>query len=188
MRVLGISGSPRRGGSAETLLDKALEGAASQGAMTEKIVLSELRISPCHECGGCRRTGICVIKDDMQAVYGKIASCDGLIVACPIFFGSVTAQLKAMIDRFQCAWIAKYLLKQDTFARAAKVEGAFLCVGGWERTSFFENAKSLIKNFFATVNVEYSRELFRGGVSGKEDILKDAKALEEAYDIGREIC
>lgn len=187
MRVLGISGSPRRGGNTEILLDRALEGAASSGALTEKLVVSEMDISPCTACGGCRHTGVCVIKDDMRLVYKKVASCDALIVASPIFFGSVTAQLKAMIDRFQAAWTAKYVLKKDRLARKKKVKGAFLCASSLSARRFFKNAKGVIRNFFATVNVEYSKELFYGGMEGKQDILKKKAALKAAYDIGRDI-
>ena len=186
MRILGISGSPRRHGNTEILLDKALEGAASGGASTEKVILNELNFKPCQECGGCRETGRCVIADDMQEVYRKIFSSDAVIVASPIFFGSITAQLKAMIDRFQCAWVAKYLLKKMPDTKK-KIKGAFLAVGGSDKKEFFENARGVIRIFFATADIVYSKELFYGGIEDKGEITKNEKAMEEVYNIGRDL-
>ena len=122
MIVLGILGSPRRGGNAEVLLDKALEGARSGGVSVEKISLNELTIRPCQECGGCDDTGKCVIADDMAAVYNSVDRADIVILASPVFFGELTAQTKAMIDRFQCRWVGKYRLKKGP---GAGKKGAF---------------------------------------------------------------
>ena len=186
MKVLGISGSPKRRGNVEALLDKALEGAESEGAKGSKIILNELNFKPCQECGGCRETGRCVIADDMQEVYRKIFSSDAVIVASPIFFGSITTQLKGMIDRFQCAWVAKYLLKKAS-APKKKVKGAFLAVGGSDKKEFFENARGVIRIFFATADIVYSKELFYGGIEDKGEITKNEKAMEEVYNIGRDL-
>ncbi|MCX5679166.1 MAG: flavodoxin family protein, partial [Candidatus Omnitrophica bacterium] len=114
MKVLGILGSPRRGGNAERLLDKALEGAIACGASAEKISLNELTIRPCQECGGCDDTGECVIVDDMSMIYSSVDKADCIILASPIFFGELTAQTKAVIDRFQCRWVKKYRLKKTS--------------------------------------------------------------------------
>ena len=186
MYAIGISGSPRRRGNSEILLDKALDGSRSRGASAEKIVLNELDFKPCQECGGCRDTGICIIDDDMRPLYEKIASADAIIVASPIFFGTISAQLKAMIDRFNCAWMAKCVLKKPSLSRR-KAKGAFLCVAGSDKREFFESAKKTIKIFFATVGIEYSKELFVGGLEDKGEVAENGKAMEEAYNIGKEI-
>src|SRR3989338_242360 len=128
MNVLGISSSPRKGGNSDVLLDEALAGASSAGATVAKIVLNDLTFRPCQECGGCDTTGICVVRDDMGGVYEKFAEADIVILASPIFFGSLSAQLKMMIDRFQCAWVKKYLLKKRvTKPGKRKKKGIFLC-------------------------------------------------------------
>ncbi|MBI4974861.1 MAG: flavodoxin family protein, partial [Candidatus Omnitrophica bacterium] len=155
MKILGISGSPRKGGNTDTLLDKALEGAQSAGARVEKIALNDLNFKPCQECGGCDETGICVIDDDMQLVYRSLNSADAVIVASPIFFGSVTAQVKMMIDRLQSLWVLKYVLRKAATARR-KRKGIFLCVSAARKKRFFENAKSIIKIFFATLDIKYA--------------------------------
>ena len=136
MRVLGISGSPRKGGNTDTLLDKALEGARSKGAETEKVILNDLRMVPCQECEKVRDDGTCKIEDDFQGLYEKIKKADALILASPIFFGSLSAQTKIMIDRFQCYWRYKQ-------GRKTKDErpGALILVEANTRESFFEKAK-----------------------------------------------
>src|SRR3989304_7984942 len=99
MKVLGIYGSPRKGGNSDQLLDKALEGAKSAGAEVYRIYARDLKMSGCIECGGCDRTGKCVLEDDMQSVYPLLEEADIIIISSPIFFYGVTAQLKALSAR-----------------------------------------------------------------------------------------
>jgi multimeric flavodoxin WrbA len=182
MRVLGILGSPRRGGNAEVLLDRALDGARACGASIEKISLNELAIRPCQECGGCDSTGECVIADDMAMVYSKVDKTDRIILASPIFFGELTAQTKAMIDRFQCRWVKKYRLK--TAVDSGK-RGAFLCVSAWHKEDFFENAKKIVKIFFVVQDIAYSGDVWCKGISGKGEIEKHSDSLETAFKLGK---
>lgn len=182
MTVLGILGSPRRGGNAEVLLDKALEGARSGGASVEKISLNELSIRPCQECGGCDDTGECVIADDMAAIYRSVNKADVVILASPIFFGELTAQTKAMIDRFQCRWVSKYRLKNTS---ATGKKGAFLCVSAWHKEEFFENAKKIAKIFFVVLDIAYAGDVWCQGVSKNGDIEKHPDSLEAAFKLGK---
>ena len=186
MKVLGINGSPRIGGNTDILLDKVLEGARSKGAKTEKVVLNNLKFSPCQECEDLRDDGSCIIEDDMQPLYKKIIEADGVILASPIFFGSLSAQTKMMIDRFQCAWRAKYVLKIDTFKK--KRIGGFVSVEGTRREDFFDNAKSIVKNLFKTIDVSYKEELFCSGVDEKGSILKHPEVLKKAFELGEKIA
>jgi multimeric flavodoxin WrbA len=182
MKVLGINGSPRIGGNTDILLDKVLEGAKTKGAETEKIILNKLKFSPCQECEKMADDGLCLVKDDMQAVYEKIKGSDAVVFASPVFFGSLSAQSKMMIDRFQCAWRAKYILKKDTGYK--KIPGIFISVEGSARKDFFENAKSIVKNLFATINAVYKDELFCTGIDEKLGILKHPDCLKKAFDLG----
>ena len=100
MKVLGIMGSPRVGGNSDILLDDALSGAESAGASVEKIILDRMRISGCRDCRKCNETGLCVLKDDMPAIHGKIVEADALIHSVPVYFWSMTAQMKAYLDRW----------------------------------------------------------------------------------------
>ena len=104
MKVLGILGSPRIKGNTDLLLDEALRGAEVCNVEVEKLAVDGLNISPCKEYYGCLNDGNCVIRDDMDLVYPKLLEADRLIVASPIFFYGITAQLKALIDRCQATW------------------------------------------------------------------------------------
>ena len=106
--ILAISGSPRRKGNSASLLDRAVQGALDGGAKVEKIVLRDLKMSPCLEIYGCKETGRCVIKDDFQKVYDQLLACRGLILASPIFFYTVSAHVKILMDRCQSLWVKKY--------------------------------------------------------------------------------
>ena len=185
MKVLGINGSQRIGGNTDILLDNALEGAESKGADTEKIILNKLRFVSCQECRKMDNSGGCLIKDDLQYVYKKIKEADAIIVGSPVFFGNLSAQSKMMIDRFQCAWKTKYLLKKDNGYK--KIHGAFISVEGSMRKDFFQNAKSIVRNFFATINAAYKYELFCPAVDAKGDILKKPAYLKKAFELGIKI-
>lgn len=183
IKVLGILGSPRREGNTELLLDRALAGAASAGGEIEKVVLSELRLSPCTNCDECHLTGECTIQDDMTLLYPKLRALDRLILASPIFFLSVSAQTKMMIDRCQSFWIAKYRLGRGIGGRD-KRRGLFLSIAGRNRPREFQPAIAVVKAFFATIDVEYSQELFFGGIEGKGDVIQHPTVLEGALAAG----
>lgn len=184
--ILGINGSPRIGGNTDILLDRALEGAQGKGAKVEKIILNNLKFVPCQECEVIRDDGVCIIEDDMQPLYQKIKEADTLILASPIFFGSLTAQTKMMIDRFQCFWWAKYISK--TYQQEKKRPGAFICVEASAKRDFFENAKSIIKDFFTTIDVDYKEELLCPGVDKKGAVLGRIDWLEKASEIGESMA
>src|SRR3990172_13327350 len=99
MKVIGICGSPRKGGNTELLLREALESAASAGADTGLFTVFDKEIKPCDGCAACHRTGNCHIQDDMQPLYTQLQAADGIIFASPVHFWSVTAQVKIIIHR-----------------------------------------------------------------------------------------
>ena len=185
-RIVGISGSPRRHGNTEILLDKALEAAGRKGAKTKKIILNELKFSPCQECENIRRDGICIVKDNWQTIYSEIEESDGIILASPVFFGSVSAQTKMFIDRFQCLWLAKNIFK--TYEAKKRRVGAFICVEASDRKDFFENAEAIVKNFFVTIDADCKGELLCSGIDKKGAVNENGKCLREASDIGERIA
>lgn len=187
IKILGISGSPRKNGNSETLLDNALEGALSKGAEIEKICLRDFEIAPCQECGGCDTTGKCVVDDDMQKIYPKLFDCGRLILASPIFFVGLTAQTKAFIDRCQCLWVAKYRLKKVPWVTNIKRKAIFISVCGSNFPYMFEGAKYTVKAFFNTLDFSYEAELFFRNIDEKGDIKKNAAALQKAFELGTNI-
>jgi len=187
MKILGIMGSPRKRGNTELLLDEALRGARSQGAEVEKLIVSELDISPCLEIYGCLRDGHCVIDDDMQQVYVKLTEADHIILASPMFFYGLTSQVKALIDRCQALWVRKYILKQIP-PRTTKRKGIFISVGATKGKRLFDGATLTLKYFFDAIDVQYSAELLVRGVEKKGEIKKHPTALSEAFQIGKELA
>jgi len=102
MRVLGIVGSPRKGGNTEILVEEALASAREAGAETEIFLVADKTINGCDGCHSCFETGACKIRDDMQPLYEKMEAADAIIFGTPVYFHNYTAQAKAIIDRTFC--------------------------------------------------------------------------------------
>jgi len=188
VNVLGIFGSPRRGGNTEILLEEALKGTEKVGARVERLYLSDFTLTPCKECHGCDRTGNCVILDDMQKIYPKLLEADIVILASPIFFYGVTAWAKSLIDRSQAFWARKYLLKDPSLGKEGrKRKGFFISVGATKGPKVFDGAVLTVKYFFDVFNAEYVGELVFRGVEAKGDILKYPEALQQAFEAGKRL-
>ena len=99
MNILGISGTPRKNGNSEILLNSALEPFIETGWDITKILLSEKKIEPCVGCDVCVERKSCCIDDDMSEVYGAFEKCNAIIISSPSYWRNVPAQLKALIDR-----------------------------------------------------------------------------------------
>jgi multimeric flavodoxin WrbA len=99
MKILGISGSPRKDGNTEILLRETLRAAGQMDCTTWMFCLSEKTVAPCRACGGCFQSSACVIDDDMRELSSLMSRADAVIWATPVYFGNVTAQLKAVMDR-----------------------------------------------------------------------------------------
>jgi multimeric flavodoxin WrbA len=185
VKVVGISGSPRKGGNSDILLDKALEGAREAGAEVLKIRLNDLSMKGCQECGACQKTGKCVLDDDMQKLYRLLEELDVLIIASPVFFSGLSSQTKMMIDRCQSLWARKYRLN-NPIATDGRRRGAFLSVGGMKRSDF-SGAISTIKVFFTSIDIKYMGELTFPGIDYKGQINDHPSALGEAHIFGKKL-
>lgn len=152
---MGLFGSSRRGGNTDLLLERMLRGVEEQGALVEQIYARQLDISPCRECLGCLLTGKCVVEeDDMQSPYPRLIRVWGLILASPIFFYGVTAQVEALIDRCQALWIRKYRLKDPVGPlRGGQGRGFFISVGGAKGEALFDGARLTVRYFFDTLDL-----------------------------------
>jgi len=185
LKVLGIMGSPRIKGNTDLLLDEALKGTRSQGAEVEKIVVDRLKIAPCREYYGCLKDGSCVIRDDMDDIYPKLLEADGIIVASPIFFYGLTAQLKALIDRCQALWARKYIL--HNLPDSAR-KGVFIGVGATRGEKLFDGSILTVKYFFKSIGVEYTGELLVRGVDKRGEIKEHPTALPDAFELGKRLA
>ena len=183
--MLVVSCSPRKDGNTEILLRECEKGARDSGAEVEFVRLSELEIRPCAECLACHRDGRCVVDDDMQALYPKLADMDAVVLGSPMFFMGITAWGKAFIDRCQPFWAMKYLLGKE-FVPREKVprRGAFVSVGGTRFGNLFDGAVNVVRALFAVLEVRYEDELLIGGVDRKGEILEHPEALKRSYELG----
>ena len=188
LKVLGIVGSPRRGGNTDLLVAEVMRGAASQGVEVKTIILNDLTIAPCQHCDGCLELGRCKVEDDMQMVYDELVKADRLVLASPIHFMGLTAQTKAMIDRCQALWVRKYLLKLPPLgSKPGEKKGLFISVGGSKGTNLFEPALATVKTLFRILDITYAGELLFPGVDGKGAIAKYPDALRQAFLAGQKL-
>lgn len=188
MKVLAVYGSPRRKGNTSILLKKAVEGARQAGAEVEEIVLRDLKMSPCLEIYGCKETGRCVIPDDFQDVYDRILESEGLMLASPIFFYSVSAHTKTLIDRCQSLWVKKHWIDQTPMgAGASKRKGLFISVGATKGKRLFDGVLLTIRYFFEVLDMELWKSLLYRGMDFEGDVLHHPECLEEAYEAGKDL-
>ena len=188
MSILAIYGSPRRKGNTSLLLEKAVEGARKAGAEVEEVFLRDLKMSPCLEIYGCKKTGRCVIKDDFQKVYDQLLACRGLLLASPIFFYTVSAYTKTLMDRCQSLWVKKYWLEKKPFGnRSFNRKGVFISVGATKGKKLFDGALLTVRYFFDPLDMELWRSLLYRGLDFEGDVLKHPEYLEQAYQAGKEL-
>ena len=185
MKVLGIYGSPRKRGNTDILLDKALEGARSAGAEVDSVYARELDISGCLECGGCDKTGKCVVKDDMQTIYPLLQAADVILLASPIFFYGMSSQVKALIDRSQAMWAKRMLGKtRDERKNYDSGKGYLIAVGATRGKNLFDGVQLVAKYFFDALDMSYEGGIFFRRIDAKAAIMDHPDALKAAFDLG----
>ena len=184
MFVLGLQGSPRVKGNTSILLSTFLAEAERLGARTEYLDVANKNISPCLECGVCEQKGFCPIDDDMQDVYPLLRRADLIVLATPVFFYGVTAQLKALIDRSQALWSRKYVHGLSDPGREWR-RGFVLSVGATKGTNLFDGVNLTAKYFFDAVGASFDGALTFNRIEGPGDIAKHPTALEDAKEKAR---
>ena len=133
MKVIGVNGSPRKTWNTATLLGKALEGAASRGAQTEIVHLYDLDYKGCVSCFACktpggRSYGHCARQDGLTPLLGQIEAADGLILASPVYYGTVTGEMRSFMERLFFPWMTYTDPPGSLFPR--KIRTGFLCTLG----------------------------------------------------------
>lgn len=172
MYLLGISGSPRENGNTDLFLKKVLKSVECQSNF---IALRNLNITPCDGCEGCRTKLRCHIQDDMSLIYKELKKVDAVILASPVYFGSISGQLKEMMDRTLCLYYGKQLENKI---------GAALATMGSDGGDLALHA---INKFY-----QYHHIIFAGGVFGiggirKDAIMQDKRVIIDAKNLGKRI-
>jgi multimeric flavodoxin WrbA len=189
INVLGLSGSPRRHGNTETLLDAVLEGAREAGAEVEKIVLRPLEYASCQGCNVCHKTGVCVINDDLTEVFAKITAADVIVLASPIYSMGITAEAKGLIDRAQYLWARKFIKKNlyYTADHTRRHKGIFVSTAGLGWENVFDAAFPAITAFFNTTGFEYWDNVIANDLDRYGGITGHPTALAEGREKGRNV-
>jgi multimeric flavodoxin WrbA len=187
MKVLAFQGSPRIEGNTDVLLKETLKPIHESGHDVRLFKLNFMSIKPCQDCGGCDKTGRCIINDDMDEIYDAIRQADRIILASPIFFFNLSAQAKIMIDRCQAFWCEKYLLSKPIPEGRYGRKGLLLLVSGMKKEVGIQCAEATAKAFFRTINVSEHETLSFTGVDAKGAILEHPTALKEAYMAGKKL-
>ena len=187
-RVIALYGSPRRKGNTSLLLKEAVSGAREAGAQVDEVVLRDLKISPCMEIYGCRKTGRCVIQDDFQRVFDQVLESQGVMLASPIFFYTVSAHTKILMDRFQSLWVKKYWMEKDAPEPAkAWKKGLFVSVGATKGKRLFDGTLLTVKYFFDVLDVSQWDSLLYRGLDLEGDVLNHPEYLEQARQAGKDL-
>ena len=174
MKVLGIVCSPRKGGNTEILVEEALTSAGDCGAETELLTIWDKDIKPCDSCYSCEKTGKCHIEDDMQEIYLKLVDADGIIWGTPVYFYTVTAQAKILIDRSYALYVNSKL--NSKVGGVISVASSMGHLGVWNLFSSF-----------LTMNHMLSADFVHGYARKRGDIRKDKHAMQAARELGRQV-
>ncbi len=187
MKVLAFRGSPRRNGNTDLLLDRVLEGVRTVTENIRVIRLADLDIGPCQNCGGCDKTGRCIVGDEMENVYRDVEEADRIVIASPIFFAGLSAQTKTMIDRCQAFWCRKYKLGIPIAAGPHGRRGLLLLIGGRRRSTEGEGAILTAEAFFHSVSITDFETLRYLGVDARGEIAKHPTAFQEGFEAGKRL-
>lgn len=191
MKVLAILGSPIRKRNSETLVNKVIESVkdhVSKDVSLEVDVVSvqSLKVSPCVACDRCTRIKGCVFQDDMIYLYKAFNESDIILFASPLYFNSVSAQAKAIIDRCQAIFSSKYVLKDPMIDRDRKRLGLFISTAGVDMNDdpeLFKGTLPVMDLFFRSINTEYLGNLFVGNVD-RVKVMDNPEALDSAKEWG----
>ncbi|MBI5441287.1 MAG: flavodoxin family protein [Deltaproteobacteria bacterium] len=180
-RVVAVSGSPREGGNTEALVDAAAEPFAAAGHRVEKFYLSREEVGPCLACDACELDHTCVIEDDWQELWPKVAACGALLVGSPVYNRNVSAQLQPAFNRFHC------VLHTHPFRDR-------ICFGGAIAVGNAPNSQGTVLNviysFLLSLGI-YCVPAVLNGVSAvareRGEVLKQPQSLAAARALGENI-
>ena len=188
MNMLVVLGSPRKGGNSETLATAVVNGFCEESGAArtavETVRLNDLAIRPCQGCGGCAKTGRCVIPDDMTALYEKVDAADRLLLVSPIYFYALSAQMKAFADRFQCRWSRRYPLGQR-FRQGEDRLGCLLATAASKGARLFEASELSARYIFDAMDIPQGTSLLAPSLEGRDNAKARPGLLDKARDFGR---
>ena len=175
-KVLILSGSPRKNGNSDILCDEFMKGAIEAGNEVEKIRVAEKNIGYCRACYACRSTGVCAIKDNMAEVLQKMIDADVLVLASPVYFYSIDAQLKALIDRTVARW-----------TQVKNKEFYYIVTAADGEEEAAETTIACFRGYADCVNGAKEKGIVYGMGVYEKGKVKDTKAMTEAFEMGKNV-
>ena len=171
--ILILSGSPRKNGNSDLLCDEFMRGAREAGHRVEKIRVAEKAVGCCRGCYACKNSGVCVLRDDMADILQKMIDTDVLVLASPVYFYSIDAQLKAVIDRSVARW-----------REVRNKELYYIMTAADEDPASMDTTLACFRGYADCVEGAREMGVIRGtGVYEKGEIL-GSQAMREAYEMG----
>ena len=188
MKICGIIGSPNKKGNVDIIVSQVLEGARSREAEIKKIYLNDLKIKPCQDCVEDPYPKYCFFEDDMKQVFNVLDSCDAIVLGSPVYFDTVSAQVKLMIDRSNC--LMPYTRLPDGsfgFVRRMKKKkkGVFVAVAGLEQE--FETILTTVKGFFNWANIELIETILYPHDKSYGEAKSDEGLMKKAFQTGAKL-
>lgn len=175
--VLILSGSPRKGGNSDILCDAFALGAQEAGNRVEKIRVATKKITPCLACYYCREHGgACVHKDDMAEILQKMIQADVLVLASPVYFYSIDAQLKAVIDRTVARWLE---VKNKEFY--------YIVTMADEADRSADTTLACFRGYADCVEGAVEKGVIIGGGVYEPGKVKNTPAMQQAYEMGKKV-
>ena len=176
-KILILSGSPRRGGNSDILCDEFARGAQEAGHTVEKIRVAAKKVAPCAACYYCRsHGGECARKDDMAEILQKMIEADVIVLASPVYFYSIDAQLKAVIDRTVARWLE---VKNKEFY--------YIVTMADEAKASADTTLACFRSYADCVEGAAEKGVVIGSGVYEPGKVKDTPALQQAYEMGKNV-
>lgn len=174
-RILIIVGSPRKGGNADILCDEFSKGAEEAGHVMDKMYVHEHAIGFCKACYGCKKTGVCIQKDDMGIILEKMFQTDAIVLATPVYYYGMTGQMKALIDRTLPRYYANKISNKDFYFIATAAEAK----------DTMERTIDGLRGFTECLPDAKIKGIIYGERVYDKGEVKNTKVMLEAYQMGR---
>ena len=174
--VLILSGSPRKGGNSDLLCDEFLKGAEAAGNTVEKIFVRDKKIGYCNACYACRGTGICAIRDGMAEVLEKMHWADVIVMASPVYFYSIDAQMKALIDRTLAQW-----------TKLDNKEFYYIMTAAHTDNTVMDCTLECFRGFAVCLNGAKEKGVIYGKGVYTPGQVKDTPYMQQAYEMGKNV-
>lgn len=175
-KVLVLSASPRRGGNSDQLCDQFVHGAREAGNQVEKIFLRDKKINYCKACYACQGSGACVQQDDMAEILVKMLAADVIVMATPVYFYTMNAQMKTLIDRT----VARYTEISDK-------EMYFIVAAADTRKQAMERTIESFRGFTSCLSGAKEKGIIYGTGAWKMGDIKGSQAMKQAYEMGTQV-